>query len=115
VSVCTADSGDELARLEFRAQVWNVTFAELMRNLAQIRPVIMCEDFNITHRQIARHKIVFALGSPMRNGVDSQMLLPMDSPTHFGSNTRMKEIGTVGGHTARMQESEMVAGGLTPC
>jgi exodeoxyribonuclease-3 len=52
VNVYVPNSGAELARLEFRSQVWDVKFAEFIRNLARIKPTIVCGDFNVAHREI---------------------------------------------------------------
>jgi exodeoxyribonuclease-3 len=52
VNVYTPNSGAELARLKFRSQIWDVKFAEFIRNLAGIKPAIVCGDFNVAHREI---------------------------------------------------------------
>jgi exodeoxyribonuclease-3 len=52
VNVYTPNSGAELARLQFRFQVWDVKFANLLRDLAKIKPTIVCGDFNVAHNEI---------------------------------------------------------------
>lgn len=51
VNVYTPNSGAELARLEYR-QIWDREFLRYVRELEQRKPVLMCGDFNVAHRDI---------------------------------------------------------------
>jgi exodeoxyribonuclease-3 len=52
VNVYTPNSGAELARLEFRSQIWDVKFAAFLGNLTKIKPTVACGDFNVAHEEI---------------------------------------------------------------
>lgn len=51
LSVYTPNSGSELARLAYR-QSWDVAFLAYVKELEQKKPVLMCGDFNVAHRDI---------------------------------------------------------------
>lgn len=51
VCVYVPNSGSELARLGYR-QSWDQTFLAYLKQLEQIKPVIVCGDFNVAHREI---------------------------------------------------------------
>ncbi len=51
VTVYTPNSGEELARLEYR-QGWDDAFREYILWLNRRKPVIICGDFNVAHKPI---------------------------------------------------------------
>lgn len=51
ICVYVPNSGSELARLGYR-QSWDQTFLAYLKQLEQIKPVIVCGDFNVAHREI---------------------------------------------------------------
>jgi exodeoxyribonuclease-3 len=51
VSVYTPNSKDDLSRLEIR-QRWDKAFLEMLSKLQQSKPVIVCGDLNVAHREI---------------------------------------------------------------
>ncbi len=51
VTVYTPNSGSELKRLEYR-QTWDKDFIAYMKNLEKKKPVIVCGDFNVAHKEI---------------------------------------------------------------
>jgi len=51
VTVYTPNSGDELARLDFREQ-WDAEFSNYLGWLKKRKPVIVCGDFNVAHQPI---------------------------------------------------------------
>jgi len=51
VNVYVRNSGDELNRLGYR-QEWDKVFFSYLKNLEKIKPVIVCGDFNVAHRDI---------------------------------------------------------------
>jgi exodeoxyribonuclease-3 len=51
VSVYTPNSKDDLSRLEIR-QRWDKAFLEMLLKLQQSKPVIVCGDLNVAHREI---------------------------------------------------------------
>jgi exodeoxyribonuclease III len=51
VTVYTPNSGEGLARLDYRT-TWNDAFREYMLWLNRRKPVIMCGDFNVAHQPI---------------------------------------------------------------
>ncbi len=51
VTVYTPNSGNELARLPYR-ETWDRAFLNYMKSLEQEKPVVMCGDFNVAHKDI---------------------------------------------------------------
>jgi len=51
VTVYTPNSGSELKRLSYRQQ-WDKAFLEYLKNLETSKPVIVCGDLNVAHREI---------------------------------------------------------------
>lgn len=51
VTVYTPNSGSELKRLEYRQQ-WDADFLNYLKQLEQNKPVIVCGDLNVAHRDI---------------------------------------------------------------
>ncbi len=51
VTVYTPNSGNALVRLPYR-EIWDRDFLAFVRNLEQHKPVLMCGDFNVAHRDI---------------------------------------------------------------
>ena len=51
VTVYVPNSGNELARLDYRSQ-WDVDFLAYLKNLENKKPVIACGDFNVAHQEI---------------------------------------------------------------
>ncbi len=50
--VCyTPNSGRELARLEYREE-WEDSFREYLKELDNVKPVILCGDLNVAHKEI---------------------------------------------------------------
>ncbi|MGL5690077.1 MAG: exodeoxyribonuclease III, partial [Bacteroidales bacterium] len=51
VNVYVPNSGSELLRLDYR-QEWDKVFFEFLKNLEKTKPVIVCGDMNVAHREI---------------------------------------------------------------
>ena len=51
VTAYTPNSGDELARLDFRER-WDTEFSNYLSWLKKRKPVIVCGDFNVAHQPI---------------------------------------------------------------
>jgi exodeoxyribonuclease-3 len=51
VNVYVPNSGSELKRLEYR-QDWDKAFFDYLKNLEKTKPVIVCGDLNVAHKQI---------------------------------------------------------------
>ncbi len=51
VTVYTPNSGSELKRLKYRQQ-WDADFLAYLKQLEQKKPVIVCGDLNVAHRDI---------------------------------------------------------------
>ncbi len=51
VNVYVPNSGAELARLDYR-QEWDLAFFNYLKSLENIKPVVVCGDFNVAHRSI---------------------------------------------------------------
>lgn len=51
VNVYVPNSGSELLRLDYR-QNWDIAFFGYLKNLEKIKPVIVCGDLNVAHRDI---------------------------------------------------------------
>ena len=52
VNVYTPNSKRELLRLEYRTTKWDVLFLEHMQKLEKTKPVIVCGDLNVAHKEI---------------------------------------------------------------
>lgn len=50
-NVYVPNSGSELKRLDYR-QTWDAAFLKYLKNLEQTKPVILCGDLNVAHREI---------------------------------------------------------------
>ncbi len=50
-SVYTPNSGNELARLPYRT-VWDADFLNFIKELERRKPVVVCGDLNVAHREI---------------------------------------------------------------
>lgn len=51
VNVYVPNSGNDLKRLEYR-QTWDLAFFDYLKNLENKKPVIVCGDFNVAHKEI---------------------------------------------------------------
>ena len=51
VNVYTPNSGRELARLDYRME-WEDAFRNYLKELDKIKPVIICGDLNVAHKEI---------------------------------------------------------------
>lgn len=51
VTVYVPNSGNELKRLGYR-QTWDKAFFDYLKNLEQKKPVVVCGDFNVAHKNI---------------------------------------------------------------
>lgn len=51
VTVYTPNSQNELARLSYRME-WEETFLDYLKQLEETKPVIVCGDFNVAHKEI---------------------------------------------------------------
>ncbi len=49
--VYTPNAGDSLGRLADR-QIWDIKYAEYLRSLDKVKPVLATGDFNVAHREI---------------------------------------------------------------
>lgn len=57
ISVYVPNSKADLSRLDYRA-LWDTKFSELLKVLENIKPVIVCGDFNVAHNEIDIHNPV---------------------------------------------------------
>lgn len=51
ITVYVPNSGSELLRLGYR-QTWDQSFLQYLKELEKIKPVIVCGDFNVAHKEI---------------------------------------------------------------
>lgn len=51
VNVYVPNSGQKLERLEYR-QKWDSDFLKYLKSLEEVKPVIVCGDFNVAHQSI---------------------------------------------------------------
>jgi exodeoxyribonuclease-3 len=51
VTVYTPNSGSELKRLDYRTE-WDAAFLDYVRQLQNSKPVVICGDLNVAHRDI---------------------------------------------------------------
>lgn len=52
LNVYTPNSKRDLARLDWRQNVWNPAFQEHLETLQKIKPVVFCGDLNVAHKEI---------------------------------------------------------------
>ena len=52
VNVYTPNSQNELRRLEYRTQEWDVAFRRFVKRLAKTKPLVFCGDLNVAHEEI---------------------------------------------------------------
>ena len=52
VTVYTPNSKDDLSRLSYRYEVWDKAFLQYMNWLQEKKPVIVCWDLNVAHKEI---------------------------------------------------------------
>ncbi len=52
VNCYTPNSKQKLERLEYRTEVWENVFREYLLELDKIKPVILCGDLNVAHKEI---------------------------------------------------------------
>lgn len=52
INAYTPNSGSELARLQFRHHVWDVEMLNFITKLKERKPVILCGDMNVAHKEI---------------------------------------------------------------
>ena len=51
VTVYVPNSGSELLRLDYR-QTWDEAFLAFLKNLEKTKPVLVCGDFNVAHKDV---------------------------------------------------------------
>ena len=51
INVYVPNSGSELKRLGYR-QFWDKAFLDYLKDLEKVKPVIVCGDFNVAHKEI---------------------------------------------------------------
>ena len=52
VHVYTPNSGDGLKRLDYRINIWDAMFIKFINKLQKNKPVILCGDLNVAHKEI---------------------------------------------------------------
>ena len=52
INAYTPNSGNELARLPFRHQIWDIEMLNFVTKLRSQKPVILCGDMNVAHKEI---------------------------------------------------------------
>ena len=52
IHVYTPNSGQELARLDFRTKIWDIKFKEYILKLQEHKKIILCGDLNVAHTEI---------------------------------------------------------------
>ena len=52
IHVYTPNSGQALARLDYRIKKWDVEFRKYIKNLNNKKPTIVCGDLNVAHHEI---------------------------------------------------------------
>lgn len=52
VTVYTPNAKRELTRLDYRTAQWDAAFREYVSELDSTKPVVMCGDFNVAHKEI---------------------------------------------------------------
>lgn len=55
IHVYTPNSGQALARLNYRVNKWDVEFRKYTNNLQSKKPIVICGDLNVAHKEIDIH------------------------------------------------------------
>ena len=111
VTCYTPNSQNELKRLDYRME-WEDDFKEYLKGLEKDKPVILCGDLNVAHKEID-------LKNPKTNrknaGFTDEERAKMTALLNDGFTDtfiRTKRADIRGGHTAFTQEKRMRAGAL---
>jgi len=51
IHVYTPNSGEKLARLNYRTEIWDIKFKEYIQKLQEDKPIILCGDLNVAHTE----------------------------------------------------------------
>lgn len=89
------NSGSELLRLDYR-QTWDAAFLDYLKNLEQTKPVVVCGDFNVAHKEIdlARPKANY-------NKSAGYMQEEIDGMNAFTSNGLVDTFRAINGETVK--------------
>ena len=52
INVYTPNAQRDLGRLDYRTNKWDVDFLDYVKNMEKIKPVIICGDLNVAHKEI---------------------------------------------------------------
>ena len=52
VNVYVPNAKADLSRLGYRANIWDAAFKDFLKDLKQVKPVIVCGDLNVAHQPI---------------------------------------------------------------
>lgn len=95
VSVYVPNAKEDLSRLPYRANEWDVEFLAYLKNLEKKKPVIFAGDLNVAHREID-------LANPDRNkgnhGFTEEERKGFDHFVAGGFLDTFRELHTEGGH-----------------
>ena len=53
------NAGKKLVRLDYRSKEWDVDFLEYLKKLEDKKPVILCGDLNVAHKEIGKKLIPY--------------------------------------------------------
>ena len=67
LSVDVPNAGRGLVRLDYRSSEWDPDFREYLRKLDDKKPVILCGDLNVAHKEIGESIDVMSLLSMCLN------------------------------------------------
>ena len=52
IHVYTPNSGEALKRLNYRVDIWDIMFTKFLNKLQKNKPIILCGDLNVAHKEI---------------------------------------------------------------
>ena len=113
VTVYTPNSQNELARLPYRMQ-WEDDFRAYLQQLDEKKPVIMCGDLNVAHKEIDLKNPKTAITQDLQMKKEKNLLYfwKRDLPIRSVIFIRIKQKFTLGGLIALKPEKRMQAGEL---
>ncbi len=95
VNVYVPNSKDDLSRLPYRFKEWDVEFLSFLKKLEKKKPVVVCGDFNVAHKEID-------LSRPKENefthGFTKEERAGFDNFVKAGLIDTFREFCTDGGH-----------------
>ena len=94
VTCYTPNSQRGLARLDYRME-WEEDFRKYLNMLDQVKPVVLCGDLNVAHKEIVKMRAF-----PTKSAANFKIFWTRATRIPSATSTPMRRIATVGGATS---------------